>query len=82
MDDIFWVGAMGVLYPELNMWMTYLSGSYVDVILVLYVTDIFEWERDNILICGWHIVNGEIGVNDYLKSFMNEVKHWKSIKID
>lgn len=43
---------MGVLYPELNMWMTYLSGSYVDVILVLYVTDIFEWERDNILIYG------------------------------
>jgi hypothetical protein len=37
-------------YPELNMWVTYLSGSYVDVILVLYVADIFEWERDNILI--------------------------------
>ena len=61
--------------PELNMWMTYLSGSYVDVILVLYVTDIFEWECDNILICGLHIVNGENGVNDYLKYFMNEVKH-------
>ena len=27
-----------------------LSGSYGSVILVLYVADIFEWERDNILI--------------------------------
>ena len=26
--------------------------------LVLYVTDIFEWERDNILICGGHILSG------------------------
>ena len=39
-------------YPELNIWMTYLSGSYVNVILVLYVADIFEWEHDDILIYG------------------------------
>ena len=43
-----------------------LSGSYVSFILVLYVTDIFEWERDNILICGWHIVNGVVGISDHL----------------
>ena len=29
-----------------------LSGSYMGFSLVLYVIDIFEWERDNILVCG------------------------------
>ena len=34
--------------------------------LVLYVTDIFEWERDNILICGGRIVNVVVGISDHL----------------
>ena len=53
------------------MWLTYLSGSYVSVILVLYVADIFEWERDNILICGWHIVNGLVGISKWSWTWLN-----------
>ena len=31
-------------FLKLNMWTTYLSGSYGSIILALYVTDIFEQE--------------------------------------
>ena len=68
-------------YPKLNMWTTYLSGSYVNVILVSYVTDIFEWEHDNILICGWHIVNDVVGINDYLNLSWMKIEHVLNIKI-
>ena len=34
--------------------------------LVLYVTEIFEWELNSILICGRHITNGVVGINKIL----------------
>ena len=53
-------------FPKIICGRHILSGSYVSFSLVLYVTDIFEWERDNILICGRHIMNIVVGMNDYL----------------
>jgi hypothetical protein len=59
------VGAKLNSFSSLYVKDIFMSGSY-ESFLILYVTYIFlSGSLSDILICRWHIMNGQVGINKY-----------------